>query len=598
MYVYSIFYYMKQFVIIISFLLLSSAINVQAQNQESNTATIFQLKGVVRESDTDKPVARVNIEIVNGAYTTTNIAGEFSISAKIGDEIVFKSDNFKTVYYTIKDRQKIAVMVEKETPLSFKKSKSISKTEMGVDLFKTYIDSASYFSKKDAEKSIEFVTKALESVSAKKASNTQNATAFEMLGDINMYWKQYDLAVSNYKRTISYFPRRKTQATLDVYIKLAQAYKLNSNYQESITAFNRLLKERLSNYQKIEIYEGLGDVYKETNDINNSVTYYEKGLEVANSHQILPKITDLNSKIADVYAQSGSFEQANIYYDNSLNLAEQENKKRAATEKSKVADFYNQSQDFEKEIQLREETLEDIEEFEDADDMEDEISQTLTPQRQNYKIANAYASQGKSEEAIPFLQKSIEEADKNQDLVVEKDATRKLSEIYKDLGEFDKAAESYQNYVKLVDELYVIKEQEISQAARFRREIAFKQNRITSLENERLINENRYQLAQENEELTQKNIQVQQWIIITLIIIALLLVTAAFIQFRSIKQQKLANNLLALKSLRTQMNPHFIFNALNSVNSFIASNDERAANKYLSEFSQLMRSVLENSELK
>ena len=44
------------------------------------------------------------------------------------------------------------------------------------------------------------------------------------------------------------------------------------------------------------------------------------------------------------------------------------------------------------------------------------------------------------------------------------------------------------------------------------------------------------------------------------------------------------------------MNPHFIFNALNSVNSFIARSDERAANKYLSEFSQLMRSVLENSE--
>ena len=44
------------------------------------------------------------------------------------------------------------------------------------------------------------------------------------------------------------------------------------------------------------------------------------------------------------------------------------------------------------------------------------------------------------------------------------------------------------------------------------------------------------------------------------------------------------------------MNPHFIFNALNSVNSFIASNDERTANKYLSDFSQLMRSVLENSE--
>ena len=66
--------------------------------------------------------------------------------------------------------------------------------------------------------------------------------------------------------------------------------------------------------------------------------------------------------------------------------------------------------------------------------------------------------------------------------------------------------------------------------------------------------------------------------------------------YKYIKQQRLANNLLALKSLRSQMNPHFIFNALNSVNSFIASNDERTANKYLSDFSHLMRAVLENSE--
>ena len=66
--------------------------------------------------------------------------------------------------------------------------------------------------------------------------------------------------------------------------------------------------------------------------------------------------------------------------------------------------------------------------------------------------------------------------------------------------------------------------------------------------------------------------------------------------FRNIKQQKIANNLLALKSMRSQMNPHFIFNALNSVNSFIAVNDERNANRYLSEFSVLMRAVLENSD--
>ena len=70
----------------------------------------------------------------------------------------------------------------------------------------------------------------------------------------------------------------------------------------------------------------------------------------------------------------------------------------------------------------------------------------------------------------------------------------------------------------------------------------------------------------------------------------------AFLYYRSNRQQKLANNLLALKSLRTQMNPHFIFNALNSFNTYIAKSDERSANRFLSEFSVLMRSVLENSE--
>ena len=66
--------------------------------------------------------------------------------------------------------------------------------------------------------------------------------------------------------------------------------------------------------------------------------------------------------------------------------------------------------------------------------------------------------------------------------------------------------------------------------------------------------------------------------------------------YKSNQQKKITNNLLALKSLRSQMNPHFIFNALNSVNSFIAQSDERAANKYLTDFSTLMRAVLENSE--
>lgn len=50
-----------------------------------------------------------------------------------------------------------------------------------------------------------------------------------------------------------------------------------------------------------------------------------------------------------------------------------------------------------------------------------------------------------------------------------------------------------------------------------------------------------------------------------------------------------------LKTLRAQMNPHFIFNALNSIQSYVYSGDKEMAGKYLSLFSDLSRSLLDNS---
>lgn len=52
---------------------------------------------------------------------------------------------------------------------------------------------------------------------------------------------------------------------------------------------------------------------------------------------------------------------------------------------------------------------------------------------------------------------------------------------------------------------------------------------------------------------------------------------------------------LEQKALRLQMNPHFIFNALQSINGYIARNDSSEARKYLAKFGKLMRMTLENS---
>jgi LytS/YehU family sensor histidine kinase len=51
-----------------------------------------------------------------------------------------------------------------------------------------------------------------------------------------------------------------------------------------------------------------------------------------------------------------------------------------------------------------------------------------------------------------------------------------------------------------------------------------------------------------------------------------------------------------LKAFKSQMNPHFFYNALNTVQSYILSNDKKLAISYLSKFSSLTRSILEMTE--
>ncbi|MEX0291136.1 MAG: tetratricopeptide repeat protein [Flavobacteriaceae bacterium] len=53
---------------------------------------------------------------------------------------------------------------------------------------------------------------------------------------------------------------------------------------------------------------------------------------------------------------------------------------------------------------------------------------------------------------------------------------------------------------------------------------------------------------------------------------------------------------LEMKALRAQMNPHFVFNCLNSINRMILGGDIKDASSYLTKFSRLIRKVLENSE--
>jgi hypothetical protein len=84
--------------------------------------------------------------------------------------------------------------------------------------------------------------------------------------------------------------------------------------------------------------------------------------------------------------------------------------------------------------------------------------------------------------------------------------------------------------------------------------------------------------------------------IITISFVIALFIFISNQYFRSVrlKLQK-KNEELKLELLRGQMNPHFLYNSLNSVNYFISINDKLSANRYITDFSRLMRSFLNNS---
>lgn len=95
-----------------------------------------------------------------------------------------------------------------------------------------------------------------------------------------------------------------------------------------------------------------------------------------------------------------------------------------------------------------------------------------------------------------------------------------------------------------------------------------------------------------------------KWLFIVLFVIGLLLATVWLIRRRiarlvNIEKEKnqLRNNWYEQenKVLTAQMNPHFIFNSLNTIQQFIIINDNEKAQLYLSKFSRLLRMILENN---
>jgi hypothetical protein len=117
-------------------------------------------------------------------------------------------------------------------------------------------------------------------------------------------------------------------------------------------------------------------------------------------------------------------------------------------------------------------------------------------------------------------------------------------------------------------------------------------------EREKLIEEQQANILKEQKEKERISFQKDRQVIfgISIFILVGMLILIAIIRLRAARsKQKQREAEMSQTLLRSQMNPHFVFNAMSVIQSYIYANDPEKSSRFLVNFSRLMRLILENS---
>ncbi|MDD7915403.1 tetratricopeptide repeat protein [Polaribacter ponticola] len=167
-----------------------------------------------------------------------------------------------------------------------------------------------------------------------------------------------------------------------------------------------------------------------------------------------------------------------------------------------------------------------------------------------------------------------------------------LTEIYTNYSEYYEQTGNHENALKYYKKYTTISNQLLNDKTS-----KYVNDLIAKYDSERKTNQIK-NLAKQNEIAQLQLIKNRNlWAIFLVSIFCLLVILYFLYRQNSLKKEK---KILTLEQdvLRNQMNPHFIFNALNSIKHYIINNEQKNAVHYLNKFSKLIRKILESSSVK
>lgn len=314
---------------------------------------------------------------------------------------------------------------------------------------------------------------------------------------------------------------------------IATIYYEQEEYEKALRSFREILAN--NDALGLTATANIANVFGSMGDNDSAIFYYRKALSNKQVEQNPTYKANLHSNLSLIYANAGNSDSAVISAEQSLRLI-------------------------------------------DAHGIE------FVRPTAYANAAMAYLKAGNFEKAEYYANESLKLSDESGNHFLQKSAWGTLADVFAAKGDYKKALDAYVKFSALKDSLN-------------------NQNRRVE------INRRQMEFDFENERaLAQAEIQRQTTIKKASLLGGLALLTVSvlgFVMYKrrrdAVAQKKEAEfkalvSETELKALRAQMNPHFIFNSLNSIGDYLLKNDTAVAHEYLTHFAKLMRMTLEHSE--
>lgn len=373
-------------------------------------------------------------------------------------------------------------------------------------------------------------------------------------------------------------------------------YYYQANYTDALKHFI----PAISSYEAIKdsgrlagTYNNLGTLYRTSFNLPLARYYYNKSLILREKTGNIFEQAVVTSNLAQTYYQVDERPLTLKYTLQAYGLAKISGNNAVLSKCTRgLGNIYlAMSQDLPKESTAREELLDNsINYFLKSIDLNTKSNHLEGLSHDYYTLSTALLQKGKHQEAIKYANKSIENClirSDNEGMVYN---YKVLSDIYFDKKDFKNAYDYLFKSNSLKDSIFNNENKKQLNELQTKYETKVKEDRITSLSREKEILNLKY---------SRNNI------ILLFIIAAIFFIVIMFLLLlrqKNLKSARLKKDMefelvkSNLKTLRSQMNPHFIFNSLNSIQGLVNTNESTKASKFIGVFSKLTRSILDYTE--